>query len=189
MCYCPIIFCREQIITSFSKSNLTKYISGIRNKHNFSAKTASGPSIEILDISNKQASTIAELCNEQMLEQNWSILYGENNRFSSVDELSDFSNTKQLFLSGNKISSLEPLENLTTLETLIISDNSCTDLLPISNLKQLKVLDLSGNQQLASIDCLASLTKLRILILSDTSVDPASIKKLQVSLPTCNIIY
>ena len=111
-----------------------------------------------------------------MLEQNWSILYGENNRFSSVDELSDFSNTKQL-------------ENLTTLETLIISDNSCTDLLPISNLKQLKVLDLSGNQQLASIDCLASLTKLQTLILSDTSVDPASIKKLQVSLPTCNIIY
>lgn len=55
----------------------------IRNpetEHNFSAKTASGPSIEILDISNKQASTIAELCNEQMLEQNWSILYGENNR-------------------------------------------------------------------------------------------------------------
>lgn len=158
-------------------------------EHNFSAKTASGPSIEILDISNKQASTIAELCNEQMLEQNWSILYGENNRFSSVDELSDFSNTKQLFLSGNKISSLESLENLTTLETLIISDNSCTDLLPISNLKQLKVLDLSGNQQLASIDCLASLTKLQTLILSDTSVDPASIKKLQVSLPTCNIIY
>lgn len=157
--------------------------------HDFSAKTASGSSIDILDFSNKHATTIAELCNERMLEQNWSILYGENNKFSSVDELGDFSNTKQLYLSGNKISSLEPLKKLTALETLIISDNTCTDLLPICTLQQLKVLDLSGNPQLSYIDCLASLTNLQTLILSDTSVDSASIKKLQASLPTCNIIH
>ncbi|MCH5267563.1 MAG: protein kinase [Lachnospiraceae bacterium] len=147
------------------------------------------PFCNVLDISNKQANTLAELLREEDISSGWNILYGENNAFSSLEELAEFPHIQELYLSGNRITSLQALCSLSELQTLILSDNCCTDLMPISSLPRLTVLDLSGNRDLSQVDCLQQLQDLRLLILTDTSVPLISIQTLQAAIPDCEIVY
>lgn len=143
----------------------------------------------ILDISNRNADTMAELFDESLSTNDWNIVYGENNRFSSLDELAAFSNIRELYLSGNRIHRLDAIASLKHLETAILSDNLCTDVQTLCSLTNLSILDLSGNRELSEVACLETLTNLQLLILTDTSVSDSTIDSLQTALPNCEIVY
>lgn len=147
------------------------------------------PAGNVLDVSNHNANTLAELLDEDAILQDWKVLYGENNAFTSLEEIEEFPNILELYLSGNKLNSLEALGKLGELQTLILSDNCCTDLSPLSSLTRLSILDLSGNLQLSQITPLKQLKNLHLLILSDTSVPLDSIRELQTAIPECEIVY
>ena len=153
------------------------------------AAPAANNKSQILDISNQNADTMAELFDESLLAKDWNILYGENNHFSNVDELTAFPNMRELYLSGNRIDSLDAIASLEHLEIAILSDNQCTDVQPLCSLTNLSVLDLSGNRELSQIACLEALSNLQLLILSDTSVPDQMISSLQSALPNCEIVH
>lgn len=142
----------------------------------------------VLDISNQNADTLTELLGDAPPLQSQTILYGENNCFSSLEGLADYPHIRELYLSGNEIDNLDDIATLQQLEILILSDNVCHDLQPLSSLTNLSVLDLSGNPELSDIDCLCGLSSLQILILTDTAVSAAAIESLQAAIPDCTII-
>lgn len=172
-----------------SSGNVTSPSAVPTASHPIDWETADKSMSHILDISNRNADTMTELFDEKLLTENWNILYGENNHFSSVDELLAFPNIREVYLSGNQIHSLDAIASLEHLEIAILSDNQCRDVQPLCSLANLSVLDLSGNQNLSQVACLKALPSLRLLILTDTSVSESTITSLQSVLTDCEIIY
>lgn len=188
------------LILLFAKSFST-VTNKVEQKVEFSqGETTTGASISItadtpidtdtiLDIANKNISSLTSAYPKHLQADTIQILLAENNHISSLCDLSLFPNLREIYLSNNQISDLQDLTVLSDLEVIILSDNCCTNISDLKTLHNLRFLDLSGNTELSEIKDLYPLTSLETLIVSDTSVTEDAVKQLQLVLPKCNIIF
>ncbi len=110
---------------------------------------------------------------------------------AGLEHLKGLTQLKRLGLSSTKVTDagLEHLQKLTLLQVLYLPDR-ITDagLVHLKELSQLKELNLYGTSVTdAGLEHLKGLTQLRQLNLRGTKVTDAGVKKLQESLPNCNI--
>lgn len=197
-----LTICIGMLSSKFSNSKSAKYNDNSfinnTNTHSTTGTALSVPSENseitnhnktVLDIANRNLSTLTAACSNETDLTGIHILLAENNQLSNVNDISSLSDLQEVYLSNNQLTDTEPFAGLSKLKILILSDNQCTDLSGLGKSDQLHFLDLSGNHELTNILELQNLTKLQTLILSDTSVSNDQIQKLQLSLPNCNIIY
>ena len=145
-------------------------------------------SVNFLDVSNQESTSLEALLESVDLSHNWNILYAENNKFTSLSALQNHPQITELYLSNNKLCDLSVLSSLQHLKVLVLSDNLCNDVTPISKLTSLQYLDLSGNMDLSYIEALADLCSLQVLLLSDTNITKSQIEELKAQLPDCIIL-
>ncbi|MCE9545524.1 MAG: HEAT repeat domain-containing protein [Planctomycetia bacterium] len=112
---------------------------------------------------------------------------------SGVGRLMELKNLEELSLSGKKITdnSLENLKALPKLSRLSLLQTGITDngLKHLAQLKHLKTLHLGQNQiGDAGLEHLAALGQLEELSVNNTRVTEQGLKKLQQSLPNCEIM-
>ena len=93
-----------------------------------------------------------------------------------------------LSLNGCSITDISALSALTGLTTLSLEDNDITDLAPLSGLRSLTALYLGGNDGIASLEPLYSLTKLATLDITGREISSEEFDELQKALPDCNIL-
>ena len=106
--------------------------------------------------------------------------------------LKGLTNLRILEFNGTRVTDagLEHLDGLTNLETLHLDEADITDagLDHLKGLISLQALYLYGTEVTdAGLEHLSGLTKLRVLDLTETKVTDAGVKKLQQTLPKCEI--
>jgi internalin A len=117
-------------------------------------------------------------------------------RIKSINELSYFTNLKELSFDFQEVSDLSPLKGLTKLERLSFNGNRVSDLSPLAGMNDLKGLACFGNQisdisalkgktgmqdltifgnQITDISPLAGMTDLGMLRMEDNQVSDISV--------------
>ncbi len=117
------------------------------------------------------------------------ILFADSCHFSSCKYFSSLTDLQELYLNNNPISSVQTLQKLPNLHTLILSKCKITDVSALAKTKNLSILDLSHNNKLKKIRSLASLKKLKFLILTNTNASEKEIQYLQQKMPQCTLFY
>lgn len=151
-------------------------------------ETISPKNQQLLNLSNQRlTSDLLEKYNGSA--STTTTMLANNCHISSCENFSIFTSLTELYLHHNKIQTLEGLTNLNALQLLVISKNPLSDLSALSSLKELTCLDLSCNTSLPSLKPIASLKKLKYLIITNSSYNQKEIIYLQRKLPTCTILY
>ncbi|CAG9318776.1 unnamed protein product [Blepharisma stoltei] len=96
-------------------------------------------------------------------------LYLHYKGFHKIENLSDFTGLKVLYIEGNAIEKIEGLENCTDLRCLYIQENCIREISGLDTLSELYTLNLSDNM-IRSISGLSNNQKLNTLLLQRNSI-------------------
>lgn len=144
------------------------------------------PDVSIVDMSGHGYRTMT--LDSGIAAKNIKILFFNKNHLKAIPDFSRFTQLEEAYFHKNPISDLSNIQTCKKLKILILSETSIKQLSPLSKMKNLEILDLSNCRKIKHFQELQKLTRLRYLILTNTSISKKELAKLQKTLPGC-IIY